>query len=385
MTMFTPTAQWQDLPDDAELPGGCHITMDLATGRRRVRLMPELESEPDLEPDLDEAQRFLERLDPEAEWFAFQTFSDRKAGERDPYAKSFGGSLDTVSETVVPWNRDKSVGVFVTVNETRGHRRKAGDVNRIRAVIADLDGSPIEPVRSCPLEPHVVVESSPGKFHAYWLVDGLPLEQFKPVQKAIAARFGGDPAVCDLPRVMRVPGFLHQKGKPFRTRIIEDMARAPYNAEEILAEFPPVARRTNGAGASMDFGEGDPDYIPDDELVRGIISGERFHEATRNLAARYARRGMRRRDVLETLRGHMNASNNPRDDRWQARSMISSGWSTARSIGRSRSTPRGASRRRRGGARRRSQCRSPTLSTRCQPSSPTRPESTTSTANSRSS
>jgi hypothetical protein len=31
--------------------------------------------------------------------------------------------------------------------------------------------------------------------------------------------FGGDPKVSDLARVMRVPGFFHQNGEPFMTRL----------------------------------------------------------------------------------------------------------------------------------------------------------------------
>ena len=38
---FTPTADWQDLPEDAVLPPGCQTEVDLATGRRRARLHPE--------------------------------------------------------------------------------------------------------------------------------------------------------------------------------------------------------------------------------------------------------------------------------------------------------------------------------------------------------
>jgi len=86
-------------------------------------------------------------------------------------------------------------------------------------LFADLDGSPIEPILSAKLEPHMIVESSKGKYHAYWLVDDCPLDQFSIHQKAIAKRFDSDPSVCDLPRVMRVPGFNHLKGVSHNTTI----------------------------------------------------------------------------------------------------------------------------------------------------------------------
>jgi hypothetical protein len=48
----------------------------------------------------------------------------------------------------------------------------------------------------------------------------LPLEDFRSCQQALAARFDGDPKVTDRPRVMRLPGFIHHKDKPFRSRIV---------------------------------------------------------------------------------------------------------------------------------------------------------------------
>jgi putative DNA primase/helicase len=92
------------------------------------------------------------------------------------------------------------------------------------------------------LQPHIVIESSPGKWHAYWLVSDSPLEQFKPLQQALAQRFNGDKAVCDLPRVMRLPGFLHQKGEPVLTRIhrmADDLT--PYTLAQLASiTTPPV-------------------------------------------------------------------------------------------------------------------------------------------------
>ena len=61
----------------------------------------------------------------------------------------------------------------------------------------------------------------PDRWHAYWLTRNLPLTDFKTVQQQLAQKFAADPKVSDLPRVMRLPGFWHQKGTPFQTRIHE--------------------------------------------------------------------------------------------------------------------------------------------------------------------
>lgn len=102
-------------------------------------------------------------------------------------------------------------GIFFTVNETDGRGRKTENIIKVRALFVDLDGAPLDPVKEAPLQPNIIVESSPGKYHAYWLFRNVPLDRFKPIQQALAQRFNGDPSVADLPRLMRVPGFLHQK------------------------------------------------------------------------------------------------------------------------------------------------------------------------------
>ena len=53
--------------------------------------------------------------------------------------------------------------VWVMVNAGDGKGRRAENVTRVRAVFADLDGAPLQPVMACELEPHCVVESSEGQ------------------------------------------------------------------------------------------------------------------------------------------------------------------------------------------------------------------------------
>jgi hypothetical protein len=102
-------------------------------------------------------------------------------------------------------------GIFFMVNPATGD--KNADVTGIRAVFADLDGAPLESVTGNALQPHVIVETSPGRYQVYWKVLDCPLERFTPLQKAIAKR-------CNLARIMRLPGFYHLKAEPFLTRIV---------------------------------------------------------------------------------------------------------------------------------------------------------------------
>lgn len=70
--------------------------------------------------------------------------------------------------------------------------------------------------------PPLGLVTSPCKWHIYWLTNDTKLVEFKPRQLAIAQQFGTDPKVNDLARVLRLPGFYHQKKEPFMTRLVRN-------------------------------------------------------------------------------------------------------------------------------------------------------------------
>ncbi len=166
----------------------------------------------------------------------FQTFDD--SPHKSPaLSRILQGTLREHAATLAGLN-ERGAGVFFTVNAGDGMGRKACNVQQVRALFADLDGSPLEPVQAATLPPHCIVESSPGRWHAYWLLSDCPLDRFKPLQQAIAERFDADRKVCDLPRVMRLPGFDHRKGEPFASRVVTlDADRAPYRLAELVQAF----------------------------------------------------------------------------------------------------------------------------------------------------
>jgi hypothetical protein len=216
-----------------------------------------------IEPNRTEAEQQLTALDPSpgARW-CFQTFTDdkekrkaraeenklrKKQGKpplKDPLARVRYGTLAEHFDELVKLNA-RGAGIYVTVNETDGNGRKATNITRIRALFDDLDGSPIEPVNCAEIKPHIVVESSPGRFHPYWSFIGrMPLKVFEPLQKELARRFGGDPAVHDLPRVMRLAGFVHrkEKDKPFLSHIVAVNGVELPRASILLKTFRPAKK-----------------------------------------------------------------------------------------------------------------------------------------------
>ncbi|MEI4196442.1 phage/plasmid primase, P4 family, partial [Roseovarius sp. E0-M6] len=177
-------------------------------------------------PDFEEAQKFLDLLDNNATFWTFQTFDDDADRKSKSLARVLHGTLADHFDTLAKLQED-GAGVFVTINETDGKGRGKRNIVCVRAQYIDLDGAKLEPVRDW-LEPDIICETSPGRWHVYWRVRDTPLEKFSAVQKRLIRAFDADSGVHDLSRVMRLPGFLHQKrdrkkgltGERRRVRII---------------------------------------------------------------------------------------------------------------------------------------------------------------------
>ena len=178
------------------------------------------------------AKCFLNSID--ADIFTFQTFDENATRKARTLARILHGTIDQHFAQLEDLNR-KGAGIFVTINRTDGKGRGHHNIIGVRAVFVDLDGSHLGPVMSWALPPHIAVESSPGRYHAYWLVNGtVTPTDFGDLQKRLAKLFDGDPAVHDLPRVLRLPGFFHRKRRPFRTRIVHLNRTLPrYSVSEL--------------------------------------------------------------------------------------------------------------------------------------------------------
>jgi putative DNA primase/helicase len=188
-----------------------------------------------LKHDYSETRRFLNLLDPDTLDFTFQTFDDNAERKNKALARISHGWLIDQLHGEVPELNAKGAGVFVAVNETDLLGRCTENIKRIRAIWQDDDegfGG------NFPLAPSIVVETSPGKFQRYWLVDGLSLEEFDHVMARMVAEYGCDRSATGCTRVLRLPGFHHRKAEPHLVRIVGVGRR--YSREEILQAFPPL-------------------------------------------------------------------------------------------------------------------------------------------------
>jgi hypothetical protein len=184
-------------------------------------------------PNLVEVKRYLDVLtDSEDEVVTFQTFDDKKNDQN--LARVFHLKKNFDDLNFLSKYQEQGCGVYFMVNKGDGQGRRAKNVIEVRALFIDLDGSPWEPVVAM-LKPHVRVESSPDRWHVIWKVSDCSLEQFKPLQQAIAKKYNGDKSCCDLCRVLRLPGFFHMKtDTPFLTRLAEVDDFAPYSVQQII-------------------------------------------------------------------------------------------------------------------------------------------------------
>jgi hypothetical protein len=159
---------------------------------------------------LDWASQFLDALEPFGA-FTFQTFDDSKR-KRDHLVRIMHGTLTDLKDQLCDLNH-RGAGIFVTVNKTDLKGRCASNITAIRAVFIDMDGKPLP--QQWTVQPDIITQRSLINWHAYWIVTTKQqsLDEFPITQKHLAQFYKSDPKIHDLPRVMRVPGFLHKKNE----------------------------------------------------------------------------------------------------------------------------------------------------------------------------
>ncbi|MEC4747458.1 PriCT-2 domain-containing protein [Methylomicrobium sp. Wu6] len=189
------------------------------------------------------AEKHLSLLDETAEQFLFCAFDDQKERKNPALTYMLFSSLDTALPQLEKLNR-QGAGIFVCVNQTHGKKRKTDDINRLRALWIEAD----RPGAKLPqLDPHFIIESSPGKRHYYFLLDDAPLKIgiWETVQQRLVDDHGSDPNAKDRSRVLRLAGSYHMKNpeQPHLVRIVQESGGLPYSWQTVVRVLPPVQRQ----------------------------------------------------------------------------------------------------------------------------------------------
>ncbi len=234
-------------------------------------------------------------------------FLDFFTGKHQFYSlpnKAETGYYGTLEQNLPGLLRDNKAGkdIYFTVNETKpGIRRTKEEYIRTRAVHIDDDGIDKNGGRtdpeSFPLQPNIVVHTSPGKYHYYWLTDTDDGDTTEQVLRGMADKYHGDPKTTDRTRIMRVPGFVHN-GSGVQVKY-EILSTEPYRWADILEAFPPLLTEPAGEKIKEESQFSVADAIAD------ILSGDDVHGSRIRLAMHWANTGMPKKDALATLNSYV--------------------------------------------------------------------------------
>ena len=158
-----------------------------------------------------------------------------KAGAKWCLRRNFDGSLDDVWDDLIA-HQGQGWGIFAVVN-AGGRNAKA--IKTVRAIYIDHDNMALSDVK-WHVEPSFVVQRDATHWHAYWLVDDCPEEEFSLAQHRLIQHYGSDTKVHDLPRVLRIPGTVHLKGQqnPRAVTLIEMHGATKRPVAQLVAGLP---------------------------------------------------------------------------------------------------------------------------------------------------
>lgn len=259
----------------------------------------------------------------------FVTLDDKR---QDPtllhYHEGYKESREEILSILRNENKSKNHrGVYFCVNEIDRNldlprKRTEAMVIRFRAVFLDDDIVRDEPRNDFKIKPSIVVESSRGKYHYYWLTDLRFTEEnaqeWDKVMITLIDEYDGDPACKDRVRILRVPKFKHLKGKPFISRVVVNND-IKYSWDIIKGAFPPsehsrpTIRLTKKDGTTERLRLND--YKTATDLIR---SGQNYHDSIRYLGLHYSNMGMSGEEILSLLQTLMETCE-VKDDRWLQR------------------------------------------------------------------
>lgn len=180
--------------------------------------------------------------------------------DRDgPHAPRMVSTRDAsdVLRFISKWDADGR-GMFFCVGTLKpGTKRLKENVSEIAFLHADIDFKDIEEdkvsvlrkLAQLRLPPSIVVSSGNG-IHAYWLlreaISGSEQERIEDALRLLADTVGGDVSVCEIARLMRLPGTHNTKNGAFAPVTIETISDRRYEIDDIeewLSETSPIILR----------------------------------------------------------------------------------------------------------------------------------------------
>lgn len=139
-------------------------------------------------------------------------------------------------------NSEKDIYTSAALYKTRGNR-DAENIAHQWAVISDADTLPLDKVK---IEPTLVIQTSPGRHHLYWVTSTDDVARTTAVSRAIAmthADDGCDKGGWDAGQLLRVPGTTNNKYNLYDGSAIEVQLKrtgSTYDLAKLETVYPPV-------------------------------------------------------------------------------------------------------------------------------------------------
>jgi P4 family phage/plasmid primase-like protien len=134
--------------------------------------------------------------------------------------------FDTAEACLRDVQQNENITAHLLINASDGNGRKTENITHPRAFYIDID-EPISTERIKEIrdkyQPHMIVESSPGKYHVYWKCDtSLHIKAWQIVQIGIASMLKADTNMGAPTSMLRVPGIprLTKDKKEFTPKIV---------------------------------------------------------------------------------------------------------------------------------------------------------------------
>jgi hypothetical protein len=178
------------------------------------------------------------------------------------------------AEAAAQWALDKSEEgreVYFCAHLLTEAQRIKENAAAVIALWGDLDGAPVP---NGDLKPTAVVESSPGRYHAYWrLEEGIPPKAAEQLNKRLATVIGADPSGFDLTQLLRVPGTTNHKYEGEPGVAVRGIAGArSYSPADLDKRLPALEEGPN-LGAEDAVADDDPPVVLAPEALK-VYRGE---------------------------------------------------------------------------------------------------------------
>lgn len=203
-----------------------------------VRLMNRLNLSLDPVKPQPTQKEFLKAFYGDSEFLYLRYFDERKISGK---AEKIRIRLEDYNKKSIDLKRNNEMGkgVFFVVNGGGQTDKEVIASGSCQAQFMEIDDYPqevqIRIINAFPLKPSIIVKTRKS-LHTYWLLsEDAEISRFRSIQKKLIDLFQADEVIQNESRVMRLPGFYHNKEDPFMVEVIEFDPGLKYSQDQIEA------------------------------------------------------------------------------------------------------------------------------------------------------